>query len=246
MLNQSQLETYQDKGHLTINGFYPLETVSKVISEINLWAKQTRANLSDEDQRWYLEQDVPVGVTLFRKLDNPIYNRPVLRDLIVTPSLLEIASQLIGDRLTVFFSQVFMKPAKYGGPKPVHQDNYYFGPADEDRVLTVWVAIDNAAVENGCLYYGDGSHHTGVHQHIAHANEPFNLMVPNEVAKKFPMRAAPVDAGGISLHHGSTFHQSSENNSEFPRRALAMHFIPQDMLLVNPALDYDLSVVVPF
>ena len=64
MLNQSQLETYQDKGHLTINGFYPLETVSKVISEINLWAKQTRANLSDEDQRWYLEQDVPVGVTL--------------------------------------------------------------------------------------------------------------------------------------------------------------------------------------
>ena len=71
-------------------------------------------------------------------------------------------------------------------------------------------------------------------------------MVPEEIAAEFPMTPAPVDAGGISLHHRNTFHQSSENKSEFPRRALAMHFIPQDMNLINPALEYDQSVVVRF
>ncbi|MBA63854.1 MAG: hypothetical protein CMJ76_15985 [Planctomycetaceae bacterium] len=246
MLYESQLAEYQHKGHLTINGFYSPQTVTLIIDEINNWADQTRAELGENDQRWYLEQNVPAGVSLFRKLDNPIYNRAILRQLIVTPKLLSIAEQLIGKGLTVFFSQVFMKPARYGGPKPVHQDNYYFGPEDEDRVLTVWMAIDNATLENGCLYYGDGSHHTGVHQHIAPPDEPFNLMVPAEIAAQYPMTPAPVSAGGISLHHGSTFHQSSENRSEFPRRALAMHFIPQDMPLVNPALEYDLSVVVSF
>ena len=246
MLHESQLAEYQDKGHVTINGFYGSETVAQIIDEINSWADETRASLTKDDQRWYLEQNVPAGISLFRKLDNPIYNRVVLRKLIVTPELLSIAEQLIGERLTIFFSQVFMKPAKYGGPKPVHQDNYYFGPADEDRVLTVWLAIDAATVENGCLYYGDGSHRTGVHQHVAPDDEPFNLMVPEDIAKNFPMTPAPVQAGGISLHHGNTFHQSSENQSDFPRRALAMHFVPQEMPLVNPALEYDLNVIVPF
>ena len=246
MLSESQLAEYQDKGHLTINNFYRPETVAQIITEINIWADEVRADLSSQDQRWYFEQNVPEGISLFRKLDNPIYQREILRRLIVTPELLSIGEQLIGKALTVFFSQVFMKPAKYGGPKPVHQDNYYFGPEDENRVLTIWLAIDNATVENGCLYFGDGSHHTGVHQHVAPPDEPFNLMVPEEVAAEFPMTPAPVDAGGISLHHGNTFHQSSGNKSEFPRRALAMHFIPQDMTLINPALEYDQSVVVPF
>ena len=246
MLNEPQLTEYQDKGHLTINDFYGPATVAQVIDEINIWADETRAVLSAEDQRWYFEKNVPQGISVFRKLDNPIYNRKVLRQLLVTPELLSIAKQLIGKPLTVFFSQVFMKPAKYGGPKPVHQDNYYFGPEDEERVLTVWLAIDTATVENGCLYFGDGSHHTGVHQHVAPSDEPFNLMVPKEIAAEFPMTPAPVDAGGISLHHGSTFHQSSENKSEFPRRALAMHFIPQDMPLINPALNYDQNAIVRF
>ena len=134
MLNESQLAEYQDKGHLTINGFYEPATVAQVIDEINIWADETRADLSVEDQRWYFENNVPEGISVFRKLDNPIYNRKVLRQLLVTPELLNIAKQLIGEPLTVFFSQVFMKPAKYGGPKPVHQDNYYFGPKDEERV----------------------------------------------------------------------------------------------------------------
>ena len=246
VLLDSQLTEYNAQGHLTINDFYSSEIVAKITDDINQWAAETRASLSPEDERWYLEQDVPDGVSLFRKLDNPIYNRPLLRKLLVTPRLLAIAEQLIGTNLSVFFSQVFMKPAKHGGPKPVHQDNFYFGPADEDRVLTVWVAIDDATTENGCLYYGDGSHKTGVHQHVAPAGEPFNLMVPADIAVNFPMTAAPVNAGGLSLHHGSTFHQSSENTSDLPRRALAMHFIPQDMPLVSPGLDYDLSVVVNF
>ena len=62
--------------------------------------------------------------------------------------------QLLGDDLCVFFSQVFMKPPGVGGPKPIHQDNFYFGPDDEDAMLTAWVALDEATTENGCLNYG--------------------------------------------------------------------------------------------
>ena len=59
MLNEPQLTEYQDKGHLTINDFYGPATVALVIDEINIWADETRAVLSAEDQRWYFEKNVP-------------------------------------------------------------------------------------------------------------------------------------------------------------------------------------------
>ena len=101
-LNQPQLEQYQRQGHLTLNGFYSAGTIQQVIEDINLWADETRSQLTPSDQRWYLEQDVPEGVSLFRKLDNPIYNRPKIRELLVTTELLSVAEQIIGNDLAVF------------------------------------------------------------------------------------------------------------------------------------------------
>jgi ectoine hydroxylase-related dioxygenase (phytanoyl-CoA dioxygenase family) len=78
--------------------------------------------------------------------------------------------------------------------------------------------------------------------HVAPPDEPFNLQVPNDVAQQYEMTAAPVARGGISIHHGNVFHQSSANRSDFPRRAVAMHFLPQDMQLLSPTLSYNDNV----
>ena len=62
--------------------FIPPALIQQVIEDINLWADETRSQLTPSDQRWYLEQDVPEGVSLLCKLDNPIYNRPKIRELL--------------------------------------------------------------------------------------------------------------------------------------------------------------------
>ena len=85
--------------------------------------------------------------------------------------------------VTVYFSQIFFKPPEGGGPKPVHQDNFYFGPRDRDEMVTAWVALDDATVENGCLYFGEGSNRGPVIPHVFPPGEPFNLLIPDEVAK---------------------------------------------------------------
>jgi len=178
-----------------------------------------------------------------RKLDNPVYHRPVFRRLASHPPLLRIVERLIGPGLRVYFSQVFFK-APGGGPKPVHQDNFYFGPNHPDGMVTVWVALEEATVANGCLFYGNGTHLGPVVAHTAPADEPFNLQIPAEVAAQQTMTAAPVSCGGVSFHHGLTFHQSSANTSDRWRRALAMHYVNGNTHFAKPALDFDESVVV--
>lgn len=243
MLDAHQLAEFNTQGHLTVPGLFDSNSVADACCDIEAWSREFLDTLSDEQRRWYIERDDAGGATL-RKLDEPVYSRPVFRALARDPQLVDIVEQILGNGVSVFYSQVFCKPPEVGGPKPIHQDNFYFGPDNADGTLTVWIALDDATVENGCLFYGDGSHRGEILPHEAPADEPFNLQIPCELLGRYSMTAAPVPAGGISLHHGNTWHQSASNRSEKPRRAVAMHFIAKGTSLVRPALSYDTSVIV--
>ena len=52
-----------------------------------------------------------------------------------------------------------------------------------------------------------------VYAHEAPADEPFNLQLPADLLARQPMTPAPVMRGGVSFHHGNTFHQSGPNSS---------------------------------
>ena len=243
MLSSQQLQTFNELGHVTVPNLFDQATIDAALADIATWSSEFMAQLTDDQRPWYLERADATG-TMLRKLDEPVFHRPVFRAMAESVQLISIVEQLIGTGVSVFFSQVFCKPPEVGGPKPVHQDNFYFGPDRLDATLTVWIALDDATVENGCLFYGDGSHRDKVYSHVAPPNEPFNLQIPKENLSDHAMEAAPVPAGGVSFHHGNTWHQSSSNTSSRPRRAAALHFLQNDAVLVNPALKYDSSVVV--
>lgn len=243
MLNTQQLEQFRATGHLTVPDLWDSETVARALHDVEVWSGEFLQQMTDDQRAWYLERADTTG-TLLRKLDQPVFHRPVFQSLARATNLVAIVEQLIGTGVSVFFSQVFCKPPGIGGPKPVHQDNYYFGPSDRDATLTVWIALDNATLENGCLFYADGSHLGPVYEHLAPPGEPFNLQIPQGRVGDFVMTPAPVPAGGVSFHHGNTWHQSGNNTSPHARRAVAMHYLRNDAELVNPALNYDLSVVV--
>ena len=238
MLTAQQLEQFQQDGHLTVDEFFSTDQIKSALKDIDVWGQETRDNLSVVEKSWYLEKDAGEDAPL-RKLDDPVFQRPVFQQLAQVPPVKQVIEQLIGPDVCIFFSQVFMKPAHHGGPKPIHQDNYYFDPTDHQRQVTLWIALDAATTENGCLFFANGSHRAGVVEHVAPVDEPFNLQVPSNLAQQYEMTAAPVEQGGISIHHGNVFHQSSANRSDFPRRAVAMHFIPQGMQLLKPTLAYD-------
>ena len=219
-------------------GVFSADEIDAALADLQTWSNEFIAAMPDEQRAWYLEQASGDQEPLLRKLDNPIFHRSAFRRLAQQPSLVAIVEQLIGSGVCVFFSQVFMKPPEVGGKKPIHQDNFYFGPDDPDATVTVWIALDEATTENGCLYYCD-EHQDEIVNHEAPADEPFNLQIPTAVAERFEMLPAPVPRGGVSFHHGNTPHQSSENRSAHPRRAAALHYLRNGTQLTHPALTFD-------
>lgn len=238
MLEESQLKQFEEKGHLTVPAVFTAQEIEEAREDVQSWSEEFMRELNEEEKNWYLE-DASDEEGPLRKLDLPVFQREVFRKLAQKKVLVKMVEQLIGDGVTIIFSQIFLKPPEKGGPKPIHQDNHYFGPDDTDAMVTAWIALDDATTENGCLYYGDGSHKETVLEHVAPPDEPFNLQVPESVASRYAMTPAPVPRGGVSFHHGNTLHQSGANESSLPRRALACHYLRNDARLATPALPYD-------
>jgi phytanoyl-CoA hydroxylase len=242
-LTHEQLDSYRRVGHLTVTGVFTPTDMDQAIADAQAWGDEVVASLGDAERKWYL--DAGVAKQVLRKLDNPAFYRPVFRRLATDPRLVRLVEAIIGPEVTVYFSQIFFKAPEGGGPKPVHQDNFYFGPRDVDEMVTAWVALDDATAENGCLYFGEGTNRGPVIPHIAPPGEPFNLLIPDDIAKRQEMTPAPVPKGGVSFHHGSTYHQSGRNLSNRWRRAVAFHYGSRDTGFVTPALPYDNNVFVP-
>ncbi|MCW5613322.1 MAG: phytanoyl-CoA dioxygenase family protein [Rubrivivax sp.] len=237
-LSEADLALYRHTGHLTVPGLFDQRTTDALIEDIQAWGEAFLAELPPAQRAWYVDGGVKARSVL-RKLDNPHHHRAAVRELARTPALVDLVEQFIGPGVSVYFSQIFFKPPEGGGPKPAHQDNFYFGPNDEEGVVTAWIALDDATLENGCLYFGDGSNQGPVYAHVAPADEPYNLQLPPEILARQPMSPAPVRRGGVSFHHGNTFHQSAPNLSTRWRRACALHYVNAHTFFEHPALPYD-------
>ena len=234
------LEDYKSKGHTTVPGVFMAAEMDSTIEDIGRWGEEFLRELPAEQRRWYLDGGVKAKQVL-RKLDNPHHYRESVRRLARDARLVSLVEGVIGKGVSVYFSQIFFKPPEGGGPKPSHQDNFYFGPRDPEALVTAWVAFDDATVENGCMFFGEGSHRAAVIPHIAPPDEPFNLQIPAAAATA-AMTPAPVPKGGVSFHHGGVLHQSGPNHSTRWRRACALHYVRNDNAFVTPALPYDASM----
>ena len=142
--------------------------------------------------------------------------------------ILDYVEQLIGPDFALWNSSFFAKPPIDGHATPWHQDGQYW-PIRPLATCTVWLAIDDATVENGCLQFIKGSH---IDQKLKshNINNDKNLTLNQELMKEEYDEEKAVNLilkrGQISLHDVYLVHGSEANNSTNARRAITMRFMP--------------------
>ena len=141
----------------------------------------------------------------------------------------------------MFRDQALFKPPG-GQAKPPHQDQSYFRVEPIDDLITAWIALDNATLDNGCMCYVPGSHVHGIFpvakdpdRPVHHIPDTGDLTLPEAVA-------CPVPAGSVIFHHGCTLHHSDENRSDRWRKAIIFHYSTADALSTNEQLNEQISL----
>lgn len=137
-----------------------------------------------------------------------------------------VATMLDARELRLWHDQIQYKPSGRGGVNRWHQDWPYWPPMSDADAMTAWIALDDAAADNGCMSMVPGSHQWG--NAISHLHEIKEFTVPSEYQGHSTVaQLCPVPAGHVHFHHSLTWHGSHANTSQRPRRAIALHFMSE-------------------
>jgi phytanoyl-CoA hydroxylase len=155
-----------------------------------------------------------------RKLAYFVKAEPRLAAMAAHPRLSAILDQLIGARHRLIQDMALLKPPFKGSEKPWHQDNAYFDWTPLDGVIGVWIALDEATVENGCMQIVPGSHRAGPSPHY-HVRD---CQLPDDRIAREDIHVVPLKPGGALFFSALLHHGTPANLSAQRRRALQFHY----------------------
>jgi ectoine hydroxylase-related dioxygenase (phytanoyl-CoA dioxygenase family) len=158
---------------------------------------------------------------------------PLIHQHLGHPVVVDVLTMVIGPDVKCMQSMLFIKASGKPG-QAWHQDEDFI--PTRDRSLTgAWIALDDATVENGCLWVLPGSHKPGVLWPMhAHTDKRFDCTYESI---GFPYKdedAVPVEvkAGSIVFFNGYTLHRSLPNQTTGGfRRVLVNHYMSAQSLL---------------
>uniref|UniRef100_A0A3B4UN28 Phytanoyl-CoA dioxygenase domain-containing protein 1 n=1 Tax=Seriola dumerili TaxID=41447 RepID=A0A3B4UN28_SERDU len=127
------------------------------------------------------------------------------------------------------YISLYIYMLRIGGEVTPHQDATFLYTEPLGRVMGMWIALEDATVNNGCLWFIPGSHNSCISRRMVRTPKgtyPLTDFIGKEQAydeEKFI--AAPVKKGGVVLIHGQVVHRSAENNSEDSRHVYTFHIM---------------------
>lgn len=230
LLDQAKIDFYNENGYVVIEDFLTPEelenwraSVSEAIKDrngIKIPGKSVMLGESDginEDAEYYSK--------VFDQLLNLWQTNARMKDIMLDARIGKMAAELSGsDGIRIWHDQALIK-RPWGNPTAWHLDTPFWSFSDR-RAISMWVALDDATLQNGCMYFIPGSHKetsfgkTGIGK---------NMDIIFETYPQFKQRASvatPIKAGSCTFHNGLTIHGAGANMTPGFRRAMTCAYMP--------------------
>ncbi|MGC8668087.1 MAG: phytanoyl-CoA dioxygenase family protein [Chthonomonadales bacterium] len=214
--HRSAAEDYERNGFVIFRNVLDADVIHEASAHV-AWLQRKHPHLRPEH----------LGHTLMTH--DPFWVRLVSDD-----RLLDIAQEFIGPNIALFASHYICKPPFDGQPVLWHQDGSYW-PLEPMRVITLWLAIDDATPENGCMRVIPGSHTLGLQQLKSRTDIPNVLSSEMDAGLVDEQKAVDVilKAGDVSIHHPNIIHGSNANTSPRRRCGLTIRYIPTSTRILS-------------
>ncbi|MCA0756708.1 phytanoyl-CoA dioxygenase family protein [Paenibacillus sp. N4] len=165
-----------------------------------------------------------------RKVHEFADHEPRLRAIVDHPEIIGALEKLFSEKPKMVQDQAILKPPTGGAEKPWHQDMAYGNLAYDKPVIGIWLALDPAELDNGCMHVIPYSHRTGATPHYAERDWQIcdtSVHVDRDVA-------VPLQPGGALIFSGLLHHGTPPNFSNKRRRSLQIHYAPESAAKLKP------------
>ena len=215
-LKREEIEGYYDEGYMN----YGRILTDDELAEVRAYVDKLIASL-------------PPGKRS-ENINMPHTNDRFLLKLCSHERILDTIEQFIGPNIALFASHIISKRQGDGLPLPWHQDAAYWA-LEPMKVMTLWLAIDDSTVENGCMRVIPGSHKWGLIQHVPFTEKDQVLDQQMADIKLDESKAVDVElkAAECSFHEPFLIHGSKSNTSTKRRCGYTMRFMPPETKLIR-------------
>jgi hypothetical protein len=148
----------------------------------------------------------------------------------IEPEILDLVEAVLGPDLILWGSSLFAKPAGVGKRVQWHQDSNWW-PMKPMVTATVWIAIDEASTDNGCLRFIPGTHLWPVLPHVDQTEDGLlGDCIQRSVLDGALPRDIVLEPGHFSIHQANLVHGSEPNVSTRRLAGLVLRYMPATAL----------------
>jgi phytanoyl-CoA hydroxylase len=227
-LSPEQINSYRDNGFIIIEDFLSPEELAFWREALNEAVARRGGNKMPDRKEVYGkgdDADKSYYDNVFDQLLNLWQDNAKMRQIMLDERLGKMAAELAGvDGIRIWHDQALIKKP-WANPTSWHLDTPYWSFSDRNA-LSIWVALDDATLENGCLFFIPGSYkktsfeNPGIGKNMGVI---FDVYPEFKTSRSF---AAQMKAGSCSFHNGLTIHGAHANMTPGYRRAMTCAYMP--------------------
>ena len=225
MLNQDYVPTEEQIAFYRENGFIQLNDVITGADLERLRAAVEKAVADETVPEPDDKREKGSYESIFIQKVNLWQRHPAVREFVLSTHFGNIAARLSGYRMRLWHDQALFKEPQTGSKTPWHQDTHYWPHQQKAHQTSIWIALKDATISNGCMSFIPGTQKFD-------ALTPVNLGNPQDLFDVAPQVkgikpvTCQLKAGSCTFHNGLTFHYAGPNRTDAMREAMAILYMP--------------------
>lgn len=229
-LTDEQVRSYQEKGFVVIDNFLSSEELENWRSVVmNAVTNRAGVKMPGKELRTGEDDGINDDTEYFGKVFDQLINLwqtdEGVKKLMLDERIGRMAARLAGvDGIRIWHDQALFK-RPWANPTAWHLDTPFWSFTDRNA-LSIWVALDDATYENGCLYFIPGSYKSTRFDNSGIGKNMDGIFTVYPQLAKVNSVAAPMKAGSCSFHNGLTIHGAGANMTNGYRRAMTCAYMP--------------------
>lgn len=240
-LTAEQKAAFSRDGWLTLPGLVDAETVEQLRAIYMRFLRRDIAVPGRDYCDMSGDYDRPIEQYAILNVMLPRRYHAGLADNAYERRAADVARQLCGDDMVLDYDQFVAKPPHQADAVfHWHQDLGYWPITDDTRTASFWLALDDVAEDNGCLWFVDGSHREPElrpHLPLHGDRDKSHTLVASLTATDRP-RAVRLAAGDASVHQERALHGSMGNHSDRWRRGYVVAFRSRATVAAERAMGF--------
>jgi ectoine hydroxylase-related dioxygenase (phytanoyl-CoA dioxygenase family) len=221
-ITAEQAKAWDEHGFIRIDDAFDADEVQRVAAEIDPFEREAEDFLrTQKDGRFFIAQADSIIFCV-----HLVIRSDFLRRFCAGPVFQELAHDLVGPTVRLYWDQAVYKKPYAHREFPWHQDNGYTY-VEPQSYLTCWVALTDATVENGCPWVIPGLHRHGT---LAHRMTDFGFACFDDPPGAVPV---PVRAGGIVVFSSLTPHRTGPNTTSGVRKTYIVQLAPDGAKVIE-------------